>query len=80
QDIISSHRSPFESLPEPASRSPNCIMASSSQHQKDLNLKVQELQVTCAELSSLPSGRTTYQKRGAIFFLVDSSMLKEKKQ
>ncbi|CAI7857111.1 unnamed protein product [Closterium sp. NIES-54] len=55
-------------------------MASSTPHQKEQNLKVQELQVACAELSSLPSGRTAYQKRGAIFFLTDSSTLKEKKQ
>ncbi|CAI5492093.1 unnamed protein product [Closterium sp. Naga37s-1] len=51
------------------------------QHQKEQNVKqVQELQVACAELSSLPSGRAAYQKRGAIFFLTDSSTLKEKKQ
>ncbi|GJP42228.1 hypothetical protein CLOM_g1819 [Closterium sp. NIES-68] len=56
------------------------MMAGSTQQQKELTAKVQELQVACAELSSLPSGRTAYQKRGAIFFLTDTSTLKEKKQ
>ncbi|CAI5458327.1 unnamed protein product [Closterium sp. Yama58-4] len=64
----------------PTAHSRSNHMASSTQHEKEQNLKVQELQVACAELSSLPSGRTVYQKRGAIYFLTDSNTLKEKKQ
>ncbi|CAI5464333.1 unnamed protein product [Closterium sp. Yama58-4] len=67
-EFTSSLSSRFENLREPASRSLNRIMASGSQLLKELNLKVQELQVACAELSSLPSGRYAQGKeaRGAL--------------
>lgn len=51
-----------------------------TESREELASKVQELEVSCVELRSLPAGRAVYQKRGAILFLADRNAVTLKQQ
>ncbi|KAL2620641.1 hypothetical protein R1flu_000846 [Riccia fluitans] len=47
---------------------------------EQLSAQVQNLEVACAELATLLSGRTAYEKRGSLFFRTDVKILNTSQQ
>ncbi|BBN16707.1 hypothetical protein MPTK1_7g08640 [Marchantia polymorpha subsp. ruderalis] len=53
---------------------------SSATNEAQLSADIQKLEVACAELASLPSGRTVYLKKGNLFFRSDPKLVTSQQQ
>ncbi|KAG6550817.1 hypothetical protein Mapa_007613 [Marchantia paleacea] len=52
----------------------------SATKEAQLSAEIQKLEVACAELASLPSGRTVYLKKGNLYFRSDPKLVTSQQQ